>query len=102
MKEIDRLAAGSDRKIVRKYLKSSSNQSQLNPNEVIQGLRRALDYIKMYDKQRKVRDKNRGIGGEESPDEKSVRKKRIHKEIDDYKKLISDSIKDVTPTFGLG
>lgn len=56
----------------------------------------------MYDKQRKVRDKNRGIGGEESPDEKSVRKKRIQKEIDDYKKLISDSIKDVTPTFGLG
>ncbi len=102
MKEIDRLAAGSDRKIVRKYLKSSSNQSQLNPNEVIQSLRRALDYIKMYDKQRKVRDKNRGIGGEESPDEKSVRKKRIQKEIDDYKKLISDSIKDVTPTFGLG
>lgn len=101
MKEIDRLAAGSDRKIVRKYLKSSSNQSQLNPNEVIQSLRRALDYIKMYDKQRKVRDKNIGTGGEESPDEKSVRKKRIQKEIDDYKKLISDSIKDVTPTFGL-
>ena len=102
MKEIDRLARESDRDLVRRYLRSSSSQSQLNPGEVIQSLRRALDHIKMYDKQRKVRDKNRGIGGEESLDEKSVRKKRIQKEIDDYKKMVSDSITDVTPTFGLG
>lgn len=102
MKEIDRLARESDRDLVRKYLKSSSSQSQLKPDEVIQSLRRALDHIKIYDKQRKVRDKNRGIGGEESLNEKSVRKKRIQKEIDDYKKTVSDSITDMTPTFGLG
>ena len=98
MKEIDRLTRESDSDLVRKYLRSSSNQSQLNPYEVIQSLRRALHHIKMYDKQRKVRDKNREIGGEESPDDKSAPKKKI----DDYKKMISDSIKNGAPTFGLG
>lgn len=99
--EIDRLSRDSDRDLVRKYMKYSGNQSEVRPDDVINSLRRALYHIRMYDTQRKTREKNRGIGGDESSDDKDARKKRIQKEMDDYTMMDSDSIKYVPPTFGL-
>lgn len=106
LREIEHLAITGDKQTVSRLRKMNHrgiSSDKIDPNMIHNNLRKALDEARMYEKMRK----RRSTGGnspasKEDADSKEARKKRIQKEIDDYKKMVSDSVKNVTPTFGLG
>lgn len=106
LREIEHLAITGDKQIVSRLKKMTHrgvSSDKIDPNLIQNNLRMALDEARMYEKMRK----RRSIGGDsptnkEDADSKEARKKRIQREIEQYKKMVSDSIKSVTPTFELG
>lgn len=124
LREVEHLSLSNDNRIMSR-LRSKSHRGitsdQIEPDIIRNSLRETVDEARIYERRKKSTGdepnnskpsdgkqvKKRSIGGsspagKDDADSKEARKKRIQREIDEYKKMVFDSIKSVTPTFGLG
>lgn len=125
LKEIEYRYRGNDDKRIMSRLRSKSHRfvssDKIEPYQIRNLLREILDEARSYDKKKKSTGdepsngtptkeksaKKRSIGADtpnvkDDANSKAARKKRIQKEIEDYKKMVSDSVMNATPSFGLG
>lgn len=86
---------------IRRFLHLKIDPTHVRPDEIIMSLREAIERTKMYRKKRNNSTEYNNKMDSIQNDERA-RRKRIQKEIDEYKKMVSDSIRNTTPTFGLG
>lgn len=124
LRELEHLSISNDKRIMSR-LRSKSHRGispdNIEPNLIRNSLRETIDEARSYERRKKSTGdepynskpsdekqvKKRSIGGaspagKDDTNSNEARKKRIQREIDEYKKMVSDSIKSVTPTFGLG
>lgn len=124
LRELEHLSISNDKRIMSR-LRSKSHRGispdNIEPNLIRNSLRETIDEARSYERRKKSTGdepynskpsdekqvKKRSIGGaspagKDDTNSNEARKKRIQREFDEYKKMVSDSIKSMTPTFGLG
>lgn len=124
LEKIEYLSINNNDKDIMLELKKRSHRGMssntIEPYIICNSLKKVLKYVCRSERNKPKRDeqcpsqpsnekqvKRRSIGGnfpvdKDYSDSKAAREKSIQREIDEYKKMVSDSIKNVTPTFGLG
>lgn len=124
LREVEHLSISNDKKRIMSRLRSKSyrgiSSDNIEPNLIRNSIIETIDEARSYDRRKKSTGdepnnskpsdekqvKKRSIGGaspagKDDADPKEVRKKRIQKDIDDYKKIVSEEAKNAEPTFNL-